>query len=552
MNIFQSFYQEHRSIVIPHISLTLILFPLEILVLSYLSGVIFKNIKDKKYKAFFSLFVIFFVVFLVIQFLHFAEEYFNSLVIPKLDTFVRVKILDHVIEENRELEPYQLGELMHRIAKAPGHVYKHYFNIVHYIVPFVVCGLFFVVYLCWIEWRLGLVFAVIFFAFYIVFYHVYRSMSASSQTRFDQEHELMDHYEDIFSNWESIRQSNTQEDEVQYTKNVSKDYEQNQKQDIDRVNRCKVIFIITLNMFFFIILVCGIFIARRSEFPFWKLIILITAVMLMSRTMTTLLSKSIDSIFHHSSITHFESFLQQTTKPTQQVPDTTATQSPESFDIYFDHVSFKYPSSSNILLNKITLFIPFQQSTLIMGDIGSGKSTILKLLMGAFTPTSGTICIGNLPVVNLSLETRMTLIGYMNQHVYLFNRTLLENIFYGITIPSNYIELLQNLNVPEQILTRLNTRVGRQGRQLSGGERQIILMLRMYFKPCRIALFDEPTANLDQNATRSVMTVLQKIMTKKTVICITHNSSLEHYFDKVYTLTHGNLIENQFKHAKKD
>lgn len=551
MNIFRSFYQEHRSIVIPHISLTLILFPLEILVLSYLSGVIFKKIKDKKYKAFFSLFVVFFLVFLVIQFLHFAEEYFNSLVIPRLDTFVRVKILDHVIQENRELEPFQLGELMHRVAKAPGHVYKHYYNIVHYIVPFVVCGVFFVVYLCWIEWRLGLVFAVIFFAFYIVFYYVYRSMSASSQTRFDQEHDLMDHYEDIFSNWESIRQSNTQKDEVQYTKDVSKEYEENQKRDINRVNRCKVIFIITLNMFFFIILLCGIFIARRSEFPYWKLIILITAVMLMSRTMTSLLSKSIDSIFHHSSITHFESFLQQTTKSTPLVSET-HDETPQSFNVSFDHVTFQYPSSSDILLEDITLSIPFRQSTLIMGHIGSGKSTILKLLMGAFTPTSGTIRLGDTPVENISSETRMKLIGYMNQHVYLFNRTLLENIFYGVTIPSNYTELLQNLHVPERILTRLHTRVGRQGRQLSGGERQIILMLRMYFKPCRIALFDEPTANLDQNATRSVMAVLQQIMTKKTVICITHDSTLRHYFEKVYVLNHGTLVENQFKHAKHD
>lgn len=541
MNVFQSFYQENRAIVIPHITLTLLLFPLEILLLSYISGRIFQRIKDKKQKTFFMILVVFFIIFLILQVMHFCQDYLNSLIIPRLDTFVRTNIMDHVLETNQEIDPLELGELMHRVAKTPGHVYKHYHNVVNYLIPFVICGVFFVGYLLWIEWRIGGVVAVVFLALYVIYFAMYQRMTVWTASRFDEEHSLMDQYEDTLSNWESIRQSNTHHQEIERMIRKSQEYETTQQTEINRVNRCKIVSILVLNFVLFFILVSGVFLTTRnnSTFPMWRLIILITAILLMSRTMTTLVVKCTDAIYHHGSVNQFETFLSQHQDP--QSNPTVSSKNIDSWTLVLDHVSYHYPSSNQLLLQEVNLTIPFRQSTLIVGEIGSGKSTLFKLIMGIITPSSGTIQLGGVMIPTLSTQERMKIFAYMNQNVQLFHRTVSENIFYGVPRPENYRSVLQNLGTPARILSHLDSSMGRQGRHFSGGERQIVLLLRMYFKPCRIVLLDEPTANLDPHSTRLVVKMIQKIMQTKTVICITHDIGLSSFFERVHVLHNGTL-----------
>jgi len=548
-NIFHQFYENNRGVVVSHVTLTLLTFPLEILLLSYISGIIFQRIRDKNYKAFFVILVGFFFAFLFIQVLHFLQDYMSSLIIPRLDTFARTELLNIMLNHRYEEDSLRVGEMMHRISKMPGHLYKNYSNTVNYIVPLCFSLVFFTGYLLWIHWKIGALAAGVFIILFVSYFYVFRYLAKESSYRFHQEHDLMDAYEDTITNWESIRMANTREKEKERMTAVSQDFEAKQKQEIHRVNTLKISAVFLFNMFMVLLLVFGVYLSSQQKaFPYWKLIILITAILLMSRTLTTLVVRSSDSIYHSGSMQHFKDFMTEfdkkqvttTTAPTTH-PSTTPTTTPvatvqmENFDIVFDHVSYRYPGSDKDLLQEVSFRVPFLSNLLVIGAVGSGKSTMLKMLLGFFHPTSGRVTIGGVPVNEYHPEYLMDHVAYMNQNALLFNRTLLENIFYGRE-PDREALLALHEFIPPRIMENLDSMAGKQGNQLSGGERQIVLLLRMYFKPHEIVLLDEPTANLDPASRNRVMDLIQVLMKKKTVLCITHDYTLEPIFHNTYRI----------------
>lgn len=539
--MFRRFYERHRGIVIGHVGLTLITFPLEMLLLSYISGLIFQKIKDKKYKAFYIVLMGFFFAFLFIQFLHFSQDYMSSLIIPRLDTFTRTELLDTMLNHRFEEDELKVGELMHRMSKTPGHLYKHYSNVVNYLVPLCFSAVFFAGYLFWIHWKMGLLVSSVFIVLFFVYFYIFFLLARDAESRMAMEYGLMDGYEDTIANWESIRLTNMRDQETRRMANHSQEFEFKQQQDIHRVNLLKIASIVAFNALMLVLLGFGIYLCTKEKvFPYWKLIILITAILLMSKTTTSLLVKSTDSIYHVGSVQQFKEFMARFTRD----PVDTTSEAPkdiEKHDIVFDHVSYAYTPGSDPVLRDISLSIEFPSSTLILGAIGSGKSTLLKMLMGYYRPTTGTVTVDGVPVHEYPSAYLLRHITYMNQTVLLFNRTLLENIFYGLVPDRAALENLREY-VPRRIMDNLDVVVGKQGNTLSGGERQIVLLLRTYFKPNPVVLLDEPTANLDPVAKKSAENIITLMMKKKTVVCITHDPGMAPLFQHVYRLENGVLV----------
>lgn len=545
MNLFQRFYEQHRGIVSGHVALTLITFPLEMLLLSYISGMIFQKIKDKKYKAFYIVLVGFFLAFLWIQFLHFAQDYMSSLIIPRLDTFTRTELLDAMLNHRFEEDELKVGELMHRISKTPGHLYKHYSNTVNYLIPLVFSAIFFAGYVFWIHWKMGLLVALSFLILYIAYFTVFFYLTRDAGARLDMEHGLMDSYEDTMANWESIRMAQTRQDEKDRMVQQSQDFETKQQNDIHKVNTLKIVSIIVFNLVMILLLAYGIYLSSQQKaFPYWKLIILITAIFLMSKTATNLLVKTSDSIYHAGSVDQFQQFLSRFTKGNVASPRSTSMPMSAHPVLALENVSYTYPGASQPILRDISIHIPFPSSILILGSIGSGKSTLVKMLLGFYPPTTGSLTIDGIPLDHYDPSDLLHHITYMNQSVLLFHRTLLENIFYGVPTDQEALEQVRDI-LPPRIMDHLEEKAGKQGQRLSGGERQIILLLRTYFKPHPVVLLDEPTANLDPESKHRAQQIIQRMMQKKTVICITHDPEMMTIFPRVYQLTEGVLVEKK-------
>lgn len=551
-SLFSQFYGKNRFIVSAHIVLILITFPIEIGLLSYISGQVFQKIQNKQYRAFFLVLLVFFGIFLFIQVLYFLQDYINGLIIPRLDTFTRTEllnaVLDHRFDENDELK---IGELMHRLSKSPGHIYKNYFNDVNYVLPLYFTITFFCGYLFFVQWRVGLLMSCLLIGLSVVYFVFFNRFEKSVENRMQSEHEIMDLYQDAILNHETIRMTNRKEEEKQRIQRLSEHFEGIQKQSIHQINLFKISVIVVFNLFLVGVLLYAIYLSTSKNYkhllPFWRLIVLITAVVLMSKTGTSLIGKCIDSVHYKGSVRQFQQFIEQYKNTDAPIQTSTGGATPthrpfeegnHRYDIAFRNVSFRYPSTGSVIFRGLDLTIPYGKSVLILGTIGSGKSTLFKMILNQARPTTGVVSIGGVPIGEISILEMTGLVSYMNQSVTLFNRTVAENIFYGIREDR---EALARLNVPSKIVENLDTVVGKQGSNFSGGEKQIMLMLRAYFRDTPIVLLDEPTANLDPKSVEQVMRIVRLMMKTKTVICITHDTALRPYFETVYELKDQSL-----------
>lgn len=208
--------------------------------------------------------------------------------------------------------------------------------------------------------------------------------------------------------------------------------------------------------------------------------------------------------------------------------------------ISLSNISFSYDGSKQVIKN-YSVFIRKGEKVLITGASGTGKTTLLKIIAGFYTPTAGNIqwdekkydCFNT-----IELNKR---IGYLFQETYLFGTTILENIKIGKSdaTESQIIRAAQLAEADEfisQLPDGYNTEVGERGVLLSGGQRQRIALARLFLKEPDIVLVDEMTANLDVKNAEKIMDTLLEVYKDKTIVAITHRENENRYFDRVINL----------------
>jgi ABC-type multidrug transport system fused ATPase/permease subunit len=206
---------------------------------------------------------------------------------------------------------------------------------------------------------------------------------------------------------------------------------------------------------------------------------------------------------------------------------TSKTGIPITGDIEFKNVSFGYPGSganaelvaSAKSLDNVSFKINPRDSVAIIGTNGSGKSTIIKLMCGYFGPTEGQILFDGVDLREIDREHLRSNISMVSQKVVLFNRTVLENICYGTNIPKEQVvpvlDRLQITSVFHKLPQGLDTMAGARGERLSGGQRQIVYLLRSYLSNKPITIMDEPTAAVDTFHKKYVIQMIATSFRKK-------------------------------------
>jgi ATP-binding cassette subfamily B protein/ATP-binding cassette subfamily B multidrug efflux pump len=218
-----------------------------------------------------------------------------------------------------------------------------------------------------------------------------------------------------------------------------------------------------------------------------------------------------------------------------------------SGQIVFENVTFGY-SDENIVFRDLNIVIPARSSLLLIGDSGSGKSTFLRLLLGFFTLQSGTISIDNHDISTSSRSYLRQNIAYINQSTRLFDRPIMENILYGCshTTPDDVLLFLQERGLTDMFRhVSLDDPAGIGGENLSGGMRQIVLLLRCYFRDCPIVIIDEGVSNIDQKHRRYAIRIIQEMFHKKTVIVVSHDTDITPLFQRKLVFSAGSItLEN--------
>lgn len=216
-------------------------------------------------------------------------------------------------------------------------------------------------------------------------------------------------------------------------------------------------------------------------------------------------------------------------------------------NITFNNLSFKYAEGGEQVLKDVSFDIDPLDKVAIVGKIGSGKTTLEKLIMGFYSPQSGSILFDGINAQQIDPADLRGHIGYVSQDIYLFSGTVLENIMLGggnftpkeieqAIILSGTLAFIQNHS------QGVNMQVGEGGRFLSGGQKQSIAIARAILHNPPILILDEPTSMMDQQSELSFLAHFKKFIEEKTVLFITHNPNLLSLATKILLLDGGKVL----------
>lgn len=220
-----------------------------------------------------------------------------------------------------------------------------------------------------------------------------------------------------------------------------------------------------------------------------------------------------------------------------------------SNDIKFNNVSFSYAKDLPVVFNDIYITLEKSKITAFVGQTGSGKSTLMKLLLRFYSPTSGSITIDDTNIEELKIADLRRAIGLVSQDIFLFDGTIRDNIAYGKdNSTDNEIERAAKLAEASEFISALplayDTLVGERGMKLSGGQRQRISLARAILKNPPILILDEATSAVDNETEAAIQRSMQKIAKDRTLVVIAHRLSTIVNADCIHVLEQGKIVES--------
>lgn len=547
-SILFEFLKENKSWFVTNMIFILINYPFEIIILSYISSKILieiVNIKNNWHmlKIHIILFILFYVILEI--FAYFKEQN-DSRMVPKFESYVRNKIIAKLYSKNEvNCSSIKSGELIQRLMKIPPAISEVYERFNHYVIPFVVTIVSIVIYFLIVDFKIGFVSLSLLIIYAFIYLHYANNSVSLSQIREREETLLYEDIEDTMNNIFTIFCTNQQDFEKKrrfiYDKKFNEIFE---KEMI--TNTTLKLSTGLMNIFIFsIIIIFTLIQYQKNQISAIKTVSIITICVFLIKQFRNTSRRVSESMIHYGTIKDCNGYMKQLKH--QIINNGNANNFFKNGKIVFNNVSFKYPMSNQYSLKNVTFNVDRNENVAIIGHSGSGKSTILKLIMGFYNLESGSITIDNTDMSNINRKYLRSKISYINQDTRLFNRPIIENIVYGTKYSEkDAIEIVKKLEIAKVISNKnLYDYAGKLGDNLSGGQKQMINLIRCYLSDASIVLLDEPTSAIDQHHKQYVIDMIKKLMKNKTVILVTHDPELATLFNKVIYMQHGNIIKIQ-------
>ena len=222
-----------------------------------------------------------------------------------------------------------------------------------------------------------------------------------------------------------------------------------------------------------------------------------------------------------------------------------------SEDLEVNSLSYSYSNSKSLVLNKLNLKINANTTIGIVGSTGSGKTTLIDLLLGLLSPNSGSISVDGVEINDNNIRAWQQIVGYVPQSIYLNDDSIERNIAFAV--PKNQVDKklikqvakMANLDsFVESLPEKYNTVVGERGVRLSGGQRQRIGIARALYHNPSVIFLDEATSSLDGITENVIMEAIQNLSHKKTIVMVAHRLTTLKECDVIHLMQNGHIVDS--------
>ena len=527
---FINFIKDNLVLFFMYFSL-LVVYPIQKIVLPKYYGKVIHSLKETD--SFVSNTYKLLIVFVVIQILYTLNYKVQGYLIPNFSEYTTKEIFSEILKGfEYNYDNIEVGEILAKVIKIPNVIYKYLDLLRNFLFSQLTIMIGCIIHYMSISTSTALVFVGLVFGVTILQIIAYKVTLNVELRREGEKDHIYQHLQDILNNLISVYVCKQQDSEKELLSDKFKPYIDVFYESLNLNFILRIIFSI-FNVVSFILLNYIIYKAYRnkqiSQETFISSFIITYSILgLFSESYYAV--RSIIDMF--SQINDTETYFNRTLSEqnSQQNEHENNNNEFQDGDIEFKNVYFKYPDSDKWALQNVSLKINQGEHVALIGQIGSGKSTVVKMLMKLVPNDMGDVTIGGKKINEIHTQTLRDAVFYIPQKPKLLNRSLYENITYGLDKNTNYEEQIYNKleemnlkEVADVFREKMHKPVGSDGTTLSGGQKQIVWLLRALFRNVNILILDEPTAALDPESKQLVLDAIKNIGKDKTVIIISHD-----------------------------
>ena len=545
--VYNQFYKDNKWKYIIYMMLY-IRVPLKQIGMPHFYGKVIGSLNKKDTNSAAKLLLLLLGIWIVLQILNLTKEYLYTKMWPKLIVFTEQTLFKKIIDSyNTNFKELNVGELVTKLVKMPW-ILDEIIYYVHFFSENVIMMISNLVYLTIKSKYLGLAYfmgVLIFLLLGRSFVKDCREAIVDKEEKYDEVHGKI---EDVLSNLITVYTGKQQKQE---TERLVKENKKIVNLDIKK-GLCQLKYKVGFSIVNVLIFIALNFISfnlyKKGEINLSGL----SAIFILNYNILNTLIMYFKNAHQYVEVSadymYLNNFL-------QSLPDFDLKEE-QSKDILrntdygikieFKNVNFKIKNTDNEIYNNLSLTIPENQNVVIMGSIGSGKSTFAKLLVKLQEPDKGRILLNGVNYDKLNVDNIRRNIIYIPQMPILFDRTLWENISYGFKGDEikkrdvlNILSKMGMEDLAEIFNERFDKSVGKKGSFLSGGQRQVVWVLRALFGKAKVIILDEPTSALDDESKTNVRKMIRFLTRKRTLIIITHDKDLLTGMDRVIVFNEG-------------